>query len=416
MMRRGKIAVIDLKAFYAFVECVERNLNPFTTPLVVTDTSRGDGSIVLSVSPFLKEMGVPSRCRRRELPKLENMIYARPRMQLYIEKSSLVTNIILNFIGEDDIHIYSIDEVFINLEPYLKLYNKTPYGLVRMIQSKIFQETKLVTTAGISYNMFLAKVALDLDGKKKAPYITEWKEKDIVEKLWPIKPLSKVWGISSNYERKLNALGIYTIGELAHCNRDFLVKKFGIIGGQLHDHANGLDDTNIREKYIPEDTSFSLGQVLFRDYTYLEAPLIVKEMCDDLATRLRSKELVGKTFYLSIGYSLSDSGSFSHRISLDVPTNDEELIYNALIEIYNKHVENKPIRRIHIGVSSFIKSGEEQLSLFENYQTKKEQENLKKAIDILKKRYGKNIILRATSLLKESTIKERHEQIGGHHK
>ena len=415
-MSRGKIAVIDLKAFYAFVECVERNLNPFTTPLAVTDTSRGDGSIVLSVSPFLKAMGVPSRCRRRELPKLDNMVYAKPRMQLYIEKSSLVTSIILDFIGEDDIHVYSIDEVFINLEPYLKLYNKTPYGLVKMIQAKIFQETKLVTTAGISYNMFLAKVALDLDGKKKAPYITEWKEKDIALKLWPVKPLSKVWGISSGYERKLNALGIYTVGELAKTDRQFLVKKFGIIGGQLYDHANGIDDTNIREKYVPEDTSFSLGQVLFRDYSYLEAPLIIKEMCDDLASRLRDKELVGKTFYLSVGYSLTNDGSFSHRISLDVPTNDEEAIYHSLMEIYDKYIEDKPIRRIHLGVSSFENSGEEQLSLFENYQTKKEQENLKKAIDILKKRYGKNIILRGTSLLKESTIKERHEQIGGHHK
>ena len=154
-----KIAVIDLKAFYASVECVERGLNPFTTPLAVCDEERGEGTIVLSVSPYLKELGVPSRCRKREIPPIKDIIFAVPRMQLYIEKSAEIVSIILDFVGEDDIHIYSIDELFINLGPYLKMYNSTPYELVHKIKETIYERTHLVTTAGIGDNMLLAKVA-----------------------------------------------------------------------------------------------------------------------------------------------------------------------------------------------------------------------------------------------------------------
>ncbi|MCQ2915156.1 MAG: damage repair protein, partial [Alphaproteobacteria bacterium] len=195
-----KIAVIDMKAFYSFVECIDLGVNPFTTPLAVCDAERGDGTIVLSVSPFLKAMGVPSRCRKRELPKIDGMIFATPRMSLYLKKSAEVVSIILDFVGEDDIHVYSVDELFINLGPYLKMYDCTAYQLVRRIQKTIYDKTNLVTTAGIGPNMFVAKAALDLDGKKKPPYAVEWKQSDIKKKLWPVKPLSKMWGISRGYE------------------------------------------------------------------------------------------------------------------------------------------------------------------------------------------------------------------------
>ena len=204
----SKIAVIDLKAFYSFVECVERGLNPLTTPLAVCDASRGDGTIVLSVSPYLKEMGVPSRCRKRELPDIPGMIFATPRMELYIKKSAEVVSIVLDYVGEDDIHIYSIDELFINLSPYLKMYKMTPYELVNTIKEKIFEKTRLVSTAGIGDNMLLAKLALDLDGKKNPPYISVWTKEDVPIKLWPITPLSKMWGISTNFEKRLNKSSI----------------------------------------------------------------------------------------------------------------------------------------------------------------------------------------------------------------
>ena len=249
------IAVIDMKAFYAYVECVERKLDPFKTPLVVCDPTRGDGTIVLSVSPFLKAQGVPSRCRRRELPQIEGLILAQPRMGLYVKKSAEIISIVLDYIAEEDIHIYSIDEFFINLDPYLKTYSCTAYQLVRKIQDAINSQTGLMTTAGLSFNMLMAKVALDNDAKKRPPFIAKWDKKDIQEKLWKITPLTKMWGISHGYEAKLNAMGITTIGQLANTNKNLLKEKFGVIGEQLWEHANGIDNTNIRDKYIPEDTS-----------------------------------------------------------------------------------------------------------------------------------------------------------------
>lgn len=411
-----RIAVIDLKAFYSFVECVDRGIDPFSTPLVVCDAERGEGTIVLSVSPYLKDMGVPSRCRKRDLPKIDNMIYAVPRMELYIKKSAEIVSIVLDFVGEDDIHIYSIDELFINLTPYLKMYNCTGYQLVRKIQKAIFEKTKLVTTAGISENMFLAKVALDLDAKKTPPYISQWKRSDIKKKLWPITPLSKVWGISSGYEKRLNNLGIFTVGQLANSDKDFLKKELGIMGEQLWEHANGIDDTNIRDKYVPKETSLSLGQVLFRDYKVKEAKLIVKEMCDDLCMRLREKGQKTSVVSLSIGYSMEFYGGFSHQIGLDIPTDDTEIILSNMLKIYDKYIENYPIRRVYLSLGKLSDGKEIQLSLFENEEEAEKRRNLQKITDELKIRYGKDIVLRGSALLEESTAKERHKQIGGHRK
>lgn len=410
------IGVIDMKAFYAFVECVDRGLNPFTTPLVVCDPTRGDGTIVLSVSPYLKAKGVPSRCRRRELPKIKGLILAQPRMAFYVQKSAEIVSIVLDFVGEDDIHVYSIDELFINLGPYLKMYDCTPKELVMKIQKAITDKTQLVTTAGVSYNMLLAKVALDNDAKKKPPFIAEWTEKDIKTKLWKIKPLSKMWGISSGYEKKLNALGIFSIGDLAKADKTMLKKKFGVIGEQLWEHANGIDNTNLREKYIPEETSLSLGQVLFRDYNVKEAKLIVKEMNDDLCTRLRKHHQKTSRLSLMIVYSAGTGGGFAHQVSLDYPTDDTEVIFKDLERLYDLYIENYPIRRVNISFSKLTDSEYEQLSLFESESESYDREMVQAVMDELKDKYGKNIVLRASALLDESTAIERHNQIGGHHK
>ena len=410
------IAVIDMKAFYAFVECVERNLNPFTTPLVVCDPTRGDGTIVLSVSPFLKDQGVPSRCRRRDLPKIEGLIFAQPRMGLYVKKSAEIINIVLNYIAEDDIHIYSIDEFFVNLGPYLKTYDCTPYQLVRKLQKAITEKTGLVTTAGISYNMLMAKVALDTDAKKRAPYVAVWTKKDIKEKLWKITPLTKMWGISHGYEAKLNAMGIETIGQLANADKNLLKSKFGVMGEQLWEHANGIDNTNLRDKYIPQDTSLSLGQVLFKDYTPEQAKLILKEMNDDLSMRLREHNKMTRRIGVGCGYTVTEGGGFAHQVTLDYPTDDTDKLYEDILKIFEKFVGNHKIRRLYITFSQ-LESGEyEQLSFFENNEKNTSKRDMTKAIDSLKRKYGKDTILRASSLLEESTAKERHNQIGGHHK
>jgi len=413
----NSIAVIDMKAFYAFVECVDRGLNPFTAPLVVCDPTRGDGTIVLSVSPYLKSKGVPSRCRRRELPEIEGMIFAQPRMELYVKKSAEIISIVLDMFGEDDIHIYSIDEFFVNLGPYLKMYECTPRQLVRKIQNTIFEKTGLVTTAGISYNMLLAKVALDTDAKKRAPYISEWTKKDIANKLWKITPLSKMWGISHGYETRLNALGVNTVGELAHLTPEFMKKHFGVMGIQLWEHANGIDNTDIRKKYIPKENSLSIGQVLYKDYTPAQARLILKEMLDDLCIRLRQSGQMTSRVGVMCGYSVAEGGGgFSHQVTLDYPTDDNEILLKDILLLFNKYVDSNKIRRLYITFGQLTKEAGDQLSLFEDADEQFDRKNLQKVMDELKVKFGKDSVLRGSSLLEESTAKERHQQIGGHHR
>lgn len=410
------IAVIDMKAFYAFEECVERKLNPFTTPLAVCDPTRGNGTIVLSVSPYLKSMGVPSRCRRNELPNIEGLILAQPRMEHYVKKSAEIISIVTDIIGEDDIHIYSIDEFFVNLGPYLKMYNCTPYQLVRKIQRTISEKTGLMTTAGLSYNMLMAKVALDTDAKQKPPYIAKWTEKDVQDKLWKIKPLSKMWGISFGYEKKLNALGINTVGQLAKTDKNFLKQKFGVMGEQLWEHANGIDNTDIRKKYVPKETSLSIGQVLFKDYSSEDTKLIIREMADDLTLRLRDHEQMTQRLGLMIGYSASYGGGFSHQVSLDYPCDDTDEITRDLLDLFDKYDENIPVRRVGLSFSKLSSNSHRQITLFDDEKTVEEKRALTKVIDILKKRYGKDIVLKGSALLESSTAIERHKQIGGHHK
>lgn len=411
-----QIAVIDMKSFYAFVECVERGLNPFTTPLAVVDPERGNGTVVMSVSPFLKEMGVPSVCRRRDLPDIPGMVLAQPRMSLYVKKSAEIIDIVLEFVGEDDIHVYSIDEFFVNVGPYLKANNCTAYQFVRKLQKTITTKTGLLTTAGLSYNMFMAKAALDLDGKKKPPYIAQWKKADVKNKLWKVAPLSKIWGISHGYEARLNALGIETVAQLANADKNLLKEKLGVMGEQLWEHANGIDNTDLREKYIPMDTSFSNGQVLMRDYSPEEGKLILKEMNDDLAMRLRAHYKTTKRLGVAVRYTFSEGGGFSHQVTLDYPTDDTDKIYEDLLKIYEKYVGNHKIRGVYITYSQLESGQYEQLNLFEVGKTDTTKKEMTKTIDDLKRKYGKDTILRASSLLEESTAKERHNQIGGHHK
>ena len=413
IMDRRSIAVIDLKAFYSYVECVERGLDPWTTPLVVADKDRGKNTIVLSVSPFLKKHGVPSRLRIQDLPKKYNYIYAVPRMELYIEKSAEVVKILMEFASEEDIHVYSIDEAFIDLTTYLPYYKKTATQLVSLIINTIKEKTGLQATSGIGDNFFLAKVALDIYAKHEKNGIAVMHQEDVKEKLWPITPLSKIWGIGARTEAHLNRLGIFTMGELANSNRDFMIKEFGIMGEQLIDHANGVDDSDIREEYIPKERSLSQAQVLFKDYNKKEAMLIIREMCDDLSSRMRNENKICGVVSLYIGYS-KNQGGFARQMSLLQETDDTETLYNALIEIYKHHVKDLPIRNIGINFGKLKINSHNQLNIFESVEKQIKKHDLLKAVDRLQDKYGKNIVLRASSLLEESTVIERNSMIGGH--
>jgi len=415
-MKEKYIAVIDLKAFYSYVECIDRGLDPWKTPLVVADKSRGTNTIVLSVSPFLKSKGVPSRLRIKELPKKYDYIYARPRMQRYIEKSSEVVSIILDFVSEEDIHVYSIDEAFIDVTTYLKYYKLTAYELVKLITTTIKEKTGLESTAGIGDNFFLAKVALDLYAKKEKDGIAVMHKKDIEEKLWTVTDITKIWGIGKQTAAHLNKIGIYTMKELATSNKDFIIQEFGIMGEQLHDCANGIDESNIREEYIPKEKSLTNGQVLFRDYNKDEVVTIIRELNDDLSYRLRNEEKIAGLVNLYIGYS-KNIGGFSRQLSLLKHTDDSEILFDALMEIFNANIKDFPIRKVGICYGKLIKSRDfSQLDLFEDEEEIMKRKSLQNMLDIIHNKYGKNIVLRASALTKESTAIERHEMIGGHHK
>ena len=414
-MKSRTIAVIDLKAFYSYVECLDRGLDPWKTPLVVADKERGTNTIVLSVSPFLKKQGIPSRCRIKELPRKFKYIYAVPRMERYLEKSAEVINVLYHFVSEEDVHVYSIDEAFIDLTTYLDYYKKTPLQMVTTIINQIKEDTGLQATAGIGDNFFLAKVALDIYAKKEKNGIAKITSNEVKEKLWPITPLSKVWSIGTRTEAKLNSMNIFTVKDIATSDVDYLKAKFGIMGEQLWRHANGIDDADIHEKYEPKEKSLSLGQVLFRDYQKDEAMTIIREMVDDLAARMRNQEKMTPVVGIFIGYS-KNMGGFARRSTLLSATDDTQTLLDAILEIYKKSVKDLPIRNISISFGSLMPASHQQLNVFEDDEKQLARHNLQKALDVLHQKYGKNSVLRASSLLEESTVRERNEFIGGHRK
>ena len=414
-MKTRTIAVIDLKAFYSYVECLDRGLDPWTTPLVVADKDRGTNTIVLSVSPFLKKHGIPSRCRIKELPKGFKYIYAVPRMERYLEKSADVVSVLYRFVSENDVHVYSIDEAFVDLTTYLEYYKKTPLQMVSTIINQIKEDTGLQATAGIGDNFFLAKVALDIYAKKERNGIARITSNEIKEKLWPMTPLSKVWSIGTRTEAKLNALNIFTVKDIATSDVDFLKSKFGIMGEQLWRHANGIDEADINEKYEPKERSLSLGQVLFRDYQKEETVTIIREMVDELSSRLRSQNKTTKVVAIFIGYS-KNKGGFAKRATLLSASDDTQVLLEAILEIYRRYVDDLPIRNISISFGGLSEASYQQLNIFEDDKKQEQRHNLQKALDLLHSKYGKNSVLRASALLEESTVKERNEFIGGHRK
>ncbi len=414
-MKKRVIAVIDLKAFYSYVECLDRGLDPWKEPLVVADKDRGTNTIVLSVSPFLKKQGIPSRCRIKELPKKYKYIYAVPRMERYLEKSAQVIDVLYHFVAEEDVHVYSIDEAFVDLTSYLKYYNKTPLQMVTTIIDEIKEETGLQATAGIGDNFFLAKIALDIYAKKERNGIAKVGVNDIKEKLWPITPLSKVWSIGPRMELRLNKIGLFTVRDIALSNIDYLRDKFGVIGEQLWRHANGIDEADIHEKYEPKEHSLSLSQVLFRDYNQKEAVTIIREMVDTLASRMRNENKMTKVVAIYVGYS-KNMGGFARRSTLLAPTDDSELLLKAILEIYHMYIKDLPIRTIGLNFGGLLESTYQQLNMFEDDKEQIKRRNLQKTMDKLHDKFGKNSVLRASSLLEESTIKDRNNFIGGHRK
>lgn len=407
-------AVIDLKSFYASCECAYRGLDPFLTPLVVADPERTEATIIMSATPYLKKLyKIPNVCRVKDIPKVENLILAQPRMANYVKTSAEVVSILLDFFDIEDIHVYSVDESFVYLTPYLSLYNTDPIGLVKMVQKRIRDELGLLSTAGIGPNMFMAKVCLDNEGKKKPPYYAIWNEEDVQKKLWKISPITAIWGINVGISSHLSRIGIRNLEQLAKAPISTLEREFGIIGLQLHDLANGIDVANIREKYVPKEKNLNIGQVLIRDYTKKGAKVVLREMCDDLCFRLRLTNQKVGCVALMVGYNSALHGGFSKQCSLDIASDNNDELWFTLSRLYDKYVLDAPIRNLGISFSKLRKYDYKQISLFEN-EFEGQSDKYYEAVDSIQKKYGKNAVLRMTSLLEDSTVKERHTQIGGH--
>lgn len=412
---KRNILCIDLKSFFASCECIERNLDPFKIPLVVANPNQGNGAITLAITPYLKNMGIKSRSRLYEIPPHIKYKIVPPRMSLYIQKSKEVVNVYLDFVSEEDLHIYSIDECFLDVTNYLKLYNKTDYELAEVILDTIQQKTGLTATCGIGPNLLLAKVAMDIEAKKYKNGIAKWTYDDVPTKLWEITPLSKMWGIGPRMEKNLNILNIYKVGDLANYDRNKLKDKFGIMGTELWNHANGIDLSRINDyKTQPKDKSYSHSQVLFKDYNESNIKLIIAEMVDVITARLRKNNKQSTVLGFGIGYSKDINGGFYHSIKLDAPTDSNAEITKYCNMLFDRYYDFLPIRKVTISCGGLVPKMGVQLNLFEPLEKVKEETKINEAIDSIKDKYGKNSVIKASSLLPDSTAIERNKKIGGH--
>ena len=475
---------IDLKSFYASVECVERNLDPLKTNLIVADTSRTDKTICLAVSPSLKSFGIPSRPRLFEViqrvkkinddrlkdapmhkftgnsvfynelksnPQLKlSYIADVPRMALYIEYSTKIYETYLEFVSEKDIHVYSIDEVFIDVTEYLNYYNTDAHTLARSMIQAVLRKTGITATAGIGTNLYLAKVAMDIVAKhmpadKNGVRIAELNELSYRKTLWHHTPLTDFWRVGKGYAKRLHDLGLYTMGDIALCskgnvdskyNEDMLYKEFGINAELLIDHAWGYESCTMADikKYKPNNNSMSIGQVLHKPYLYEAGLIIVKEMAEELALSLFAKKYVTQNVSLAIGYDRkdneeyidgNDSGIHGH-IKLNKYSYSIKDITEAIVRIYQKKCNPVlSIRRITICAMDIIPVDKipvqvVQTDLFslneeiEDLQMDEKDLKVQKAILKIKNKYGKNALVRARDKMSEATQIDRNKQIGGH--
>lgn len=506
MMREKTYIAIDLKSFYASVECVERGLDPLNTNLVVADASRTEKTICLAVTPSLKSFGIPGRPRLFDVvqkvreanivrranapgrvftgssynldelnnnPSLEvSYIVAAPRMAYYMDYSTKIFDIYLRYIAPEDMHVYSVDEVFIDATSYLNTYKMTARELTLRMIRDVLRETGVTATAGIGTNMYLCKIAMDIVAKKMPAdedgvRIAELDELSYRKLLWNHVPLTDFWRVGPGYAKKLMENGLYTMGDVARCslgkandyyNEAFLYKLFGINAELLIDHAWGFEPTTIAEikSYKPQRNSLSTGQVLHCAYTATMAKTIVKEMTDLLVLDLVDKKLVTDQMVLTVGYDIENltDPSISSKyhgeittdrygrqipkhahgtINLPGPTSSTKAIMKAVEELYDRIINwDLLVRRITVVASRVITEREavstesfEQLDLFTDYsaieqareQEKKELEKEKKiqhAVLDIKKKFGKNAVLKGMNFEEGATTRDRNKQIGGH--
>ena len=505
-MKERTYIAIDLKSFYASVECVERDLDPLEVNLVVADVTRTEKTICLAVSPALKSYGIPGRARlfevvqkvaevnearryrspggrfqgsssdQRELRKHPELaldyVTAPPRMALYMEYSRRIYAIYLKYIAPEDIHVYSIDEVFLDVTSYLKTYGLTSEELARKMIREVLHETGITATAGIGTNLYLAKIAMDIMAKHVEPdedgvRIAKLNERSYREQLWNHRPLTDFWRVGRGYAKKLEENGLYTMGDIARCsmgsaqefyNEELLYRLFGVNAELLIDRAWGWEPCTMEaiKNYRPSSNSVGSGQVLQCPYSYEKAGLIVREMTELLVLDLVDKGLVTNQIVLTVGYDIENlkqsefqknyrgeikTDRYGRKIpkhahgtmNLEEYTSSTRRIVDATVELYQRIVDPKLlVRRISLVANHVIQECEiaemdsyEQMDLFTDYQAKEEQNqrekeerererSMQQAVLELKKKFGKNAVLKGMNLQEGATTIERNRQIGGH--
>ena len=421
LLKSGHIYLcIDLKSFYASVECVERHLDPLTTNLAVADPERTDKTICLAISPSMKALGIKNRCRVFEIPAGVTYIMAPPRMKLYIEYSARIYSIYLKYVAKEDIHVYSIDEAFLDVTDYLSLYQTDARSLAQRILQDILSTTGITATCGIGSNLYLAKIALDITAKHASDFVGCLDEQFYRQTLWNHRPLQDFWRIGPGIARKLERVGIFTMKDLAEADEDMLYHMFGVDAELLIDHSWGRETATIADikNYRPRKNSISSGQVLPCDYSFSEGILIVKEMADLLTLDLVDKNLVTNSLTLHVGYAKR-----SHTVpapahgttNLGTFTSSSTRLIREAEALYERIVNHSlDIRRLTLTYNNVCEAAFLQLDIFTDFTKLQAEKNMQKAILSIRKKYGKNAILRGMDLEEHGTTRLRNEQIGGH--
>ncbi|CAK1250191.1 Y-family DNA polymerase [Fructobacillus fructosus] len=418
--KRRVFFLIDSKSFYASVECVQRGLNPLKAELVVLSEQRNtNGGLVLAASPMAKKhLGISNVTRKRELPETPSLTMVNPRMNLYIEKNMALNEIFLEFVDQDQILPYSIDESILDVTSFWHLFGRSPEEVAFKIQKEARERMGLYLTVGIGDSPVLAKLALDIEAKHAKDLKGTWHYEDVAERLWPITNLTEVWSIGKRTAKKLNGWGINSMADLASFDPYRLREKMGLMGEQLYALAWGIDRSELNEKLTVKNKSYSNSQVLPRDYRRQEEiEVVLSELADQVAARIRHHKKQARLVTLSIGYSyaaIEEEGTHGfHETVRIAPTNHSQILMRTVLGIFRKNWPGATIRNIYVAYGDLVDDNQEQLDLFSPV-TAEAPNQVEQLLDQLRDCFGSTAIMRAISYEKGGTALERGNLVGGH--
>lgn len=414
---RRTVFCIDVKSYFASVEAVARGMDPLTDELVVMSKPNTGGGLVLAASPRVKERyGIKTGTRRFEIPAHLPIEIVEPRMRLYLEINQKIVKIFQRFVSDDDLHLYSIDESFLDVTRTQNLFGE-PKIFARKIQETIKKELGLIVTIGIGDNPLLSKLALDNEAKHslETSFIAHWRYEQVPETVWKISPLTNMWGIGSRTANNLGNLGIRSVYDLSQFDVKKLKKLYGIIGEQLFYQAHGIDQSIISQKYTPLSRSYSKHQILDRDYVIKEeVEVVLREMADQVAARLRQHHVETCLIHLSVGFSkdVMDLG-FNHQQTIPSTSSSKKII-ESVLRIFRSHYQGQPVRKIGINCGKLQYQTDLQLDLFEEAEKTIQQIELEKTIDKIREKYGYASLVHASSITRGGTAIKRSNLVGGH--